>query len=206
MSTPNIPQVLLCLIFDFAYDIPKNTDPLKDVEIQSCFQDSIPSCFLMANLPRPEWFTCQEPVYLCGPCMCNRNITHLCDSCLAKLECILVPSPFRKGNPYFPSSGLDKSFAKFSPAIETFIDHLSHNACRLNHVYKGCALRKVRKMTTASLYEWNEYYGTLLSRDFLTEPGNFFLNAYPWTKPFITEVCHQLQQARFLPFWSQKLI
>ena len=206
MSTPNIPLDLMRLIFDFAYNIQDNTDPLKDVELQSCFQDSIPPCFLMSNLPKPEWFTCTDPLYLCGPCMMNRQITHLCETCMSKLDCILVPSPFKKGNPYYPSSGLDKHFAKFSPAIESFVDCLSHNACRLNHVYKGCALRKVRKMMSASLYEWNEFYGTFLSRDFLTEPDNFFLDAYPWSRTFIIEICHQLQRARFLPFWSQKLI
>ena len=206
MTPKNMPHDLLCLIWDFTYNVPGDTSPLKDLETQFEIQRSIPPCFLMSQLPKPEWKTCEDPNYLCGPCMCNRNITHLCEDCLHKMDSILIPSPFKRGNPYYPSNGIDKKFQKFSPAIESFMECLSHSACRKHHLYKGCALRRVRKMIKASVLEWNHYYGSLFAKDFLTNPANFFLEAYPWSRELVTEFCRQLRQARFVPFWSTQLI
>ena len=206
MTAENIPRDILRLIWEFAYNIRHQLSPLKDLETQFEIQRSIPPCFLMSQLPKPEWFTCSTPVYLCGPCMCNRNITNLCEECINKLDSILIPSPYKRGNPYYPSAGIDKNFQKFSPSIENFVDSLSHSACRKNHVYKGCALRRVRTMFKSSLLTWNHYYGSLFAKDFLTNPENFFLEAYPWSREFVTEFCRQLHQARFLPFWSADLI
>ena len=67
MTPKNIPHDLLCLIWDFTYNVPGDTSPLKDLETQFEIQRSIPPCFLMSQLPKPEWNTCSDPVYLCGP-------------------------------------------------------------------------------------------------------------------------------------------
>ena len=67
MFDKNLPTDLLNIICKFAYNIKMKTDPIKDIELQKNIQESIPPCFLMSRLPKPEWFTTQNHP-LCGPC------------------------------------------------------------------------------------------------------------------------------------------
>ena len=206
MTQIQIPGDLVNIIFAYAYNVKgqnKQTNPLYDLTLQTNIQNSIPKCFLMSRLPKPEWFTTQKHP-LCGPCWKNCAINRLCDKCYHNLECILVPSPYQRGNPYYPSYGLDKAFPKWSTAIGTYVDLLSRYSCRKNHVYKACILRKTEKMFTESLLLWNEYYGGLFSKDFMSEPKSFFLNAYPWANQFITTMCAELREAQFLPVCSDR--
>ena len=205
MYDKNLPTDMLNIIFKFAYNIKMKTDPIKDIELQKNIQESIPPCFLMSRLPKPEWFTTQNHP-LCGPCWKNCNIHRLCDKCVHNLDCILVPSPFKKGNPYYPTCGIDPTFPKWSPAIGTFVDLLSRHACRKNHCYKACLLRKVEKMFTQSVLLWNEYFGQMFNKEFMLEPNNFFRKAYPWSDCFITKFCEELSMAQFLPLCSNRHI
>ena len=199
----NIPLDVLCIIFAYAYDVLFKDDPMKDVDVQKNIQESIPPCFLMSRLPKPDWFKFQEH-HPCRRCWANCNHTHVCLNCLRKLDCILIPSPFQKGNPYYPSHALEPCFPKFSPTIKTFIGLLSGFSCKRNHTYKACAVRRAQQLTQAELGEWNHYYRDFFSKDFLTDPTCFYMGAYPWSKPFIVEVCSQLSEAQFLSFCSPK--
>ncbi len=154
---------------------------MKDVDVQKNIQESIPSCFLMATLPKPEFFVRSL----------DYQIYH-------ELGCIMVPSPFRKGNPYYPSGRLERLFPKFSPAISTFVGLLSGYACTKNHTYKACAVRKAEQLCHATIGQWNDFYRDFFSKDFLTDPGNFYRFAYPWSGPLITKMCAQLAEAQFL--------
>ena len=202
-SSKNIPLDLLYIIFDYAYNTPFLADPMIDVGVQKNIQESIPSCFLMSRLPKPEWFNVSNHPP-CRRCWSSCNHTNLCPHCLRKLDCILIPSPFQKGNPYYPSHALEPMFPKFSPTIKTFIGLLSGFACKRNHTYKACALRRAEQLSHAKLGEWNHYYRDFFSKEFLTDPTSFFQGAYPWSKPFIEEVCSQLSKAQFLSFCSPK--
>ena len=197
----NIPLVLIHIIFDFVFNTQFKDNPMFDVDVQKNIQESIPSCFLMSRLPRPEYF-CVVNRPPCRRCWAMCNSTNLCMNCLRKLDCILIPSPFQKGNPYFPTHMLDPKFPKFSPSIKTFIGLLSGFSCKRNHTYKACAIRRAEQISRASLGEWNHYFRTFFSKEFLTDPTCFYLGAYPWSKPFIEEVCSQLSRAQFLSFYS----
>ena len=63
MYDKNLPTDLLNIIFKFAYNIKMKTDPIKDIELQKNIQESIPPCFLMSRLPKPEWFTKSPPLW-----------------------------------------------------------------------------------------------------------------------------------------------
>ena len=181
----NIPLDLMFLIFDYAYGWRFSCDPMDDVDAQKNIQESIPPCFLMARLPKPKWFHPEMGVH-----------------CLHKLDCILVPSPYRKGNPYYPTGALDPLFPRFSPAINSFVGLLSSYTCRRNHTYKACAIRRGEQLSNAELWEWNHYYKDFFSKGFLTDPRSFYQHAFPWSQAFIAEVCFQLEGAQFLPFYS----
>ena len=201
----NIPLDLIYIIFEFAYNTKFSEDPMNDVEMQKNIQESIPPCFLMSKLPRPDWFSWDNH-HPCRRCWSNINHTQLCPNCVKKLDCILIPSPYQKGNPYYPSHCLEPAFPKFSPTINTFIGLLSGWTCKKNHTYKACAIRRASQLTKAKIGEWNHYYKTFFSKEFLTDPQSFFLSAYPWSRPFITEVCCQLSKAQFLSFCSKETI
>ena len=179
--TKNIPLDIVYIIFKYAYDYDFTSDPMKDVDVQKNIQESIPPCFLMATLPKPEFFVRSL----------DYQIYH-------ELGCIMVPSPFRKGNPYYPSGRLERLFPKFSPAISTFVGLLSGYACTKNHTYKACAVRKAEQLCHATIGQWNDFYRDFFSKDFLTDPGNFYRYAYPWSGPLITTMCAQLAEAQFL--------
>ena len=202
-SHKNIPLDILFIIFGYAYADGFSEDPMKDVDVQKNIQESIPACFLMSRLPRPEWF-CSPDHPPCRRCWANCNATNLCPNCLRKLDCILIPSPFQKGNPYFPTHALEPLFPKFSPTIKTFIGLLSGFACKRHHTYKACAVRRAEQLSHAGIAEWNHYYEDFFSKEFLTDPTCFYLGAYPWARPFIEEVCSQLSKAQFLSFCSPK--
>ncbi len=197
----SIPLDLVHIIFDYSFNTKFKDDPMFDVDVQKNIQESIPSCFLMSRLPRPEYF-CAVEHPPCRRCWSNCNATHLCINCLRKLDCILIPSPFKKGNPYFPTHLLDRKFPKFAPSIKTFVGLLSGFSCKQNHTYKACAIRRAEQISRAGLGEWNHYFRTFFSKEFLTDPTSFYLNAFPWSKTFIEEVCSQLSQAQFLSFYS----
>ena len=128
----NIPLDIIYIIFEYAYNTKFSEDPMNDVEIQKNIQESIPPCFLMSKLPRPDWF-CMDNHRPCRQCWSCISNTQLCPNCMKKLECILIPSPYQKGNPYFPSHCLEPAFPKFSPTINTFIGLLSGWTCKKNH-------------------------------------------------------------------------
>ena len=188
MTLKNIPLELLCLIFDFSYNCSCLKNPMEDVEVQKNIQRSVPPCFLMSRLPKKGWTERNGSEYV-------RNF-----------ECILIPNPFQRGNPYFPTCQLDPGFPKWSPTLETFAGLLTSSACRRNHTYKACVLRKVRMMRHASVLRWNDFFQSLFSKDYLLDPENFFMYAYPWSRSFISEVTSQLRTAQFLPFYSHMLV
>ncbi len=81
---------------------------------------------------------------------------------------------------------------------------LSSIACRQNHTYKACAIRRGKNLAQASIGMWNHFYEDFFSKEFLTDPQSYYLNAHPWSEPFIVEMCSQLGRARFLPFCSPR--
>ena len=184
MIQKNIPVELLCLIFQFAYGIMFYCDPLRDGDVQKNIQESIPPCFFMSNLPPVGWFACP-------------NVTDI----LLQVECILIPSPFKRGNPYYPTHALDPTFPQWSQSAITFVKLLSGTACQNNHTYKKCIVRNATKMVRGSVLRWNVYYKSVFSKNFLLDKKNYFVEAYPWSKQFISLVCGQLQRAQFLPFY-----
>ena len=197
MIQKNIPVELLCLIFELAYGYKFITDPLRDVDVQINIRESIPPCFLMSNLPPNGWVVCEKHDW-------EKPGVFSCTTCVRKFECVLIPSPFKRGNPYYPVDALDPTFPKWSPSVGAFLGLLSSNACQQNHTYKKCVLRKAFKMTNDSILRWNVYYETLFSKDFLLDSSNYFTEAYPWASDFISTVIEQLKGAQFLPFCSHK--
>ena len=192
MVQKNMPVELLCLIFEFAYGYKFFCDPLRDVDVQKNIQESIPPCFFNSTLPPVGWFTITSGDW-------NRTC---CQQCVQVLECVLVPSPFKRGNPYYPTHGLDTSFPKWAPSVLAFVRLLSSTACQRNHTYKKCIVRNATKMIRGSVLQWNVYYERLFSKDFLLDKKNYFLEANPWANQFISKVCDQLRRAQFLPFYS----
>ena len=95
MTIKNIPLELLCLIFDFTYNCSCLKNPMEDVEVQKNIQRSVPPCFLMSRLPKLGWTERNGSEYV-------RNF-----------ECILIPSPLKRGNPYFPKCQLDPGIPKW---------------------------------------------------------------------------------------------
>ena len=82
--------------------------------------------------------------------------------------------------------------------FSTFVGLLSGYACTKNHTYKACAVRKAEQLCHATLGQWNDFYRDFFSKDFLTDPVNFYRFAYPWSGPLITKMCAQLAEAQFL--------
>ena len=196
MVRKNIPVELLCLIFEFAYGYKFSSNPIHDVDVQKNIQACIPACFFMSTLPPVGWFTCTTRDYT------SQFLFHR----LRQVECVLIPSPFKRGNPYYPTHGLDPLFPKWSPSVAAFVKLLSSTACQHNHTYKRCIVRKALQMMQDSVLSWNVYYKSLFHRDILLEKKHFFLKAYPWSEPFISMVISQLHTAQFLPFCSHELV
>ena len=192
MLQKNIPVELLCLIFEFGYGIKFFCNPLRDVDVQKNIQESIPPCFFMSTLPPVGFFACTKHDY----------VQEYVSEMLRQVECVLIPSPFKRGNPYYPTHGLDTSFPQWSQSAVTLVKLLSSTACQHNHTYKKCIVRNATKMIRGSVLRWNVYYKSVFSKDFLLDKKNYFLEAYPWSNQFISTVCDQLQRAQFLPFYS----
>ena len=145
MSFSKLPHDLEKLIVLFAYGVCPKKHLLKDVRICAEHQRCIPPQFLEDRFR-------------------TRRTSPMSISPL---------NPFKRGNPYFPTEGLDRLWAPWSDLIPFAIGRLSFKGCREMQTYKGHMVRRLKNFMVSPIETWNFYCGSFFSRPGLDNVENY---------------------------------
>ena len=175
----NLPLELMHLIWDFAYNYRLGWEPSRDLDIVSDIQESIPACFITDRLPtkmgQPQNFHSQ-PFWQVYP-----------------------PNPFKKGNPYLPSTSIYQG-TLWSALPGTLFQYLTKQGVRSLRTYKRVLLRRYNSHIQRNIFEWNQSFNVIFGNVELCNVENYDLKDCPFAWQFENILLKQLSQSKFLSF------
>ena len=173
-----LPTDLLHIIWYYAYKWRLNCDPWKDVLLVLDIQQSIPSVFLRDRLPTKDMYGETE-----------RHIWQ-----------IYPLSPFKKNNPYLPSTMVEQHVPMpWSHLPGEIFNLLTNHGVHNLKTYRRVLHRKYNQHINRSVFEWNDSFRDLFGDVRLCQLQNYNLKqCNGWVWEFKNVVLKQLSEAKFL--------
>lgn len=166
MTFHALPIEIQHLIVHFAYGVRVKNHILTDIRVIMTFRRSIPEHFLDDRF-RPA----SVNPYPLWPW-----------------------NPFKKGMPYFPTEGLDPSFAPWTVFPCFCMSHITADGFRRMGTYRGHMFRRLRAFMRSSLKHWNFFVKSLWSREGLDDLTNYA----KVSENYMINWIHQLESVRYV--------
>ena len=158
MIITDMPRVITDIICTFAYNVRCKKDMLDDLNWQADVQKNIPMLFFATSVPTNPIFE-----YDCG------RIAGRISGCGGMYSELYTPNPFRKGNPYYPTTAINRYARIFSQMANTCTFLLRNDVVRKARMYKHPLEKKVScylRQGIAGIRNWNHALSTIFSHPF----------------------------------------
>jgi len=165
-SFQHLPFVLKRIIWRFAYPGDINHDPLRDIWCVLEHHRCVPAFFMTDRIP---WRGCKH----------------------MQLYDVWPLNPFKKGNPYLPTTVVEARAIVFADTIVYCLEQLTPEAYRSMGTYRGHMRNKMFKFTRNAIFKWN----TLCTELFMRYPGIEKIENYKPGLPWVSDLLNQFTEA-----------
>ena len=173
----NIPDDLLLLVWEFAWNFRPEKPPLEDLLSVLDIQRCIPALFLRDRVPPKEWVVCRK-------------------ACVNQLYQLFPPNPFKKGNPYQPFGTVDPNFWIWSNLPSLVVNMITKPGIRELVTYRGVLERRLNRHYNRPILGWNKSFQELFLPISRLDPK--FYRDDLWKVPFTSRFLSELTGACFL--------
>ena len=173
----NIPDDLLVLVWEFAWNFRPKKPPLEDLRSVLDIQRCIPAMFLRDRVPPREWVVSRK-------------------ACVNQLYQLFPLNPFRKGNPYRPFETVDPDFFIWSYLPSLLISMLTKPAISQLVTYRGILERRLVRHYNRRILNWNKSLEELFLP--ISDLAEEHFRDDLWKVPFNSLVLGPLQEAAWL--------
>ena len=183
MTTFHWPRVITDMICEFAYNVPCKKNMFLDLDWQLDVQKNIPMFFFTMSVPTTPCFPHDSP--LIGGRITEGG---------GYYQELYTPNPFRKGNPYYPTTAINHYARIFSQIANTCTALLRNDVVRKHRMYKSPIERKVAcylRLGIAGVERWNHALTTIFNHPFW-----YYEKSYDPTTPM---------EAHLIRLWVREL-
>ena len=177
-----LPRDMLDIVWDYAYLVRTKTCPLHDVARMAIIQQSVPSIFLKPTLPA-------SPIFDLGWAFLKEQEFSYSN--------LYIPTPYARGNPYFPSSGLCTYVTPWAFTLYRLVQLMARKAIKNDlRTYPAILMRKANRHFNSKIDDWNHAFMSFWSRDaFLNE--DCYKPENSADVELIQLACYQLERAKY---------
>ena len=173
----NIPDDLLRIVWDFAWNFRPSITPLEDLARVLDIQLCVPSMFLRDRVPPKSWIVSQK-------------------AATNQLYQLFPLNPFKKGNPYRPFESVDPEFFIWSYLPSLVVNMLTVPAIRELVTYRAILERRLIRHYNRPILQWNKSLEEIFMP--LSDLKEEHFREDYWSVPFNLLVLGPLQGAAWL--------
>ena len=181
LNNTMLPTDLLKMIWHFTYNVhppSSKLDPWRDLLQVLDIQLSIPACLLRDRMPSTQFQTEEGKLF--------------------QVFQLFPPNPYRKGNPYLPTSCVTHLWSPWSQVGQEIFRLLSKEGIHKLRTYSAVLRRKYNKHINRPIFQWNDSLRELFGNPELHKPENYNLTDCKFAYEFKHHVLLEISKARYL--------